>query len=237
MEQSWPDTRIRFFRQTVFAQARFEVGVEIDRLMARARALPPGSLDLEEQVAAIRGSVTTTAEEDYFLARMTYRYLAPTDDAALISLPSGDRKVAEVVLGLTDEEGSRYWVRGPVSPREVARLLQIFQEANLAVTFTADHEFLLALDSKDAVLGGIYYRRLSPDRVHMEKLVVARKHRGKGVAEGLMRELVRRLRARGVRAVDTGYYQPDYMRRFGFRTEPTSGGLVLDLEVEPRFRW
>ncbi len=237
VEQSWADTRTRFFRQTVFSRSRFEVGLELDRLMARARALPPGSLDLQEQVASVRGSVTTDAEEDYFLARMTYRYLAPTDDAALISLPSGDRQVAEVVLGLTDEEGNRFWVRGPVSPREVARLLQIYQEANLQVTFTAEHEFLMALDSKDAVLGGIYYRWLGPDRVHMEKLVVARKHRGKGIAEGLMRELVRRLRARGVQTLDTGFYQPEYMRRFGFRTGPTSGGLVLDVAVEPQFRW
>ncbi len=237
VEQSWPDTRVRFFRRTVFAHPRFEVGQELDRLMARARALPPGSLDLGEQVASFRGSVATNAEEDYFLARMTYRYLSPTDDAALISMPSGDRQVAEVVLGLTDEEGDRFWVRGPVNPREVARLLQIYQEASLAVTFASEHEFLLALDSRGAVLGGVYYRWAAPDRVQMEKMVIARRHRGKGLAEGLMRELVRRLRGRGAKAIDTGFYQPDYMRRFGFRTEPTSGGLVLDLGVEPQFRW
>ncbi len=234
VEQSWPDTRIRFFRQTVFSPARPQVGVELDRLMGLARALPPDSLDLEVQVAAIRGSVATTSEEDYFLARMTYRYLAPTDDATLISLPSGERQVAEVVLGLTDTEGNRFSVRGPVSPREVARLLQIFQEANLEVTLTAEHELLLALDSKDAVVGGVYYKWTSPDHVHMEKVVVARKHRGKGVSDGLMHEFVRRLRARGVRAIDTGYYQPEYMGRFGFRIEPTSGGQVLDFAAEPQ---
>ena len=49
----------------------------LDRLMQRARTLPAGGLDLEEQVAALRGAIAPTAEEDYFLARMTYRYLAP----------------------------------------------------------------------------------------------------------------------------------------------------------------
>ena len=229
VEHVWPDTRIRFFRQTVFAVARPELGAALDRLMHRARTFPTGGLDLEEQVAANRAALKPSAEEDYFLARMTYRYLAPGDDAQLISLPSGDKQVTEVVMGLRDEQGNRYWVRGPATPREVARLLQLFHEANMSVTFTADHEFLLALDAKETVLGGVYYRWVSSDRAHMEKVVVARKHRGFGVADGLMREFFRRLRAHGANAVETGYFQPEYLRRYGFRTDPTSGGLMADL--------
>jgi predicted N-acetyltransferase YhbS len=66
----------------------------------------------------------------------------------------------------------------------------------------------------------------------MEKLVVARRYRGSGVADGLMQEFFRRLRARGVRRLETGYFQPEYLSRYGFRTDPTSGGLVRDLEPE-----
>jgi hypothetical protein len=29
--------------------------------------------------------------------------------------------------------------------------------------------------------------------------------------------------------VETGYFQPEYLARFGFRTDPTSGGLVRDV--------
>jgi long-chain acyl-CoA synthetase len=230
LEPSWPDTRVRFFRQTVFVGARPELGAALDRIMHRARALPAGGLDLEEQVAAVRAAVRPTVEEDYFLARMTYRYLAPTDDVALISMPSGGHYVTEVVVALTDEEGSRFTVRGPVSPREVARLLHMFHESNLQVTFTTEHEFLLCLDAKDTVIGGLFYRQVAADRIHMEKLVIARNHRGKGVSDGLMREFVRRLKARGVKRLETGYFQPEYLRRFAFRTNPTSGGLVRDIE-------
>jgi len=237
LEGDWPDTRLRFFRRTVFGQARPELGEGLDRLMARARALPPGGLDLEEHVAALRASTRPTAEEDYFLARLTYPYLSPSDDVALISLPQGTRRVTEPVLALVDEAGDRYFVRGPASPREVARLLQIFHESQLPVTFTAEHEFLLAVDAGEGVLGGLFTRELAPDRVVLEKLVVARKARGKGVADGLMRELVRRLRSQGVTALETGFFQPDYLKRYGFRTNPASGGLVLDLQAEPLFPW
>ncbi len=232
VEQVWPDTRLRFFRRTVFAAARPELSAALDRLMSRARALPAGGLDLEEQVATLRGAISPTAEEDYFLARMTYRYLAPTDEVALISMPSGGHYVTEVVVALTDAEGSRFTVRGAVSPREVARLLHMFHDANLQVTFTAEHEFLLCFDAKETPIAGLYYRQVSPERVHMEKIVVARKHRGKGVSDGLMHEFFRRLRARGVTRLETGYFQPEVLGRYGFRTDPTSGGLDVDLEPD-----
>jgi long-subunit acyl-CoA synthetase (AMP-forming) len=231
LEQAWPDTRLRFFRRTVFATARLDLGAALDRLMSRARALPAGGLDLEEQIAAVRAAVKPTAREDYFLARMTYRYLSPGDEVALISMPSGGHYVTELVVALTDEGGDRFTVRGPVSPREVARLLHMFHESNLTVNFTTEHEYLLALDAKEAVIGGVYYRRISPERVHMEKVVVTRKHRSKGVSDGLMRDFARRLVAQGVKRLETGYFQPEYLRRFGFRTDPTSGGLVRDLDT------
>jgi GNAT superfamily N-acetyltransferase len=234
LEPTWPDTRIRFFRRTVFAGARPELGDALDRLMGRARSLPAGGLDVEEQVAGIRAAVAPTAQEDYFLARMTYPYLAPTDDVALISMPSGGHYVTEVVVALSDGEGARFTVRGPVSPREVARLLHMFHDANLHVTFTAEHEFLLCLDAKETPIGGLFYRPVGPDRIHLEKLVVARRQRAKGVAEGLVTEFFRRMRARGVLRVETGYFQPEYLRRYGFRTDPDSGGLVRDLDPEPQ---
>jgi long-chain acyl-CoA synthetase len=233
VEASWPDTRVRFFRHTVFAGARPELAAALDMLVQRARTAPAGGdLDLEAQVAPVRGAAHPTAEEDYFLARMTYRYLAPTDEVALITMPAGGHFVTEVVVALTDEAGERFTVRGPVSPREVARLLQLFHESNLQVTFSAEHEFLLCLDPQEAVIGGIYYRQVGPDRVNMEKVTVARRHRGKGVSDGLMRVFLRRLRARGMKRLETGFFQPDYLRRFGFRTDPTSGGLVRDLELD-----
>ena len=178
-------------------------------------------------------AIGPTAEEDWFLARMTYRYLAPTDDVSLISMPAGGQYVTEVVAALADGDGNRITVRGPMSPREVARLLHMFHDANLPVTFTAEHEYLLCLDANDVPIGGLFYRRLDlPDRIHMEKLVVARRYRGGGIADGLMNEFVRRLAARGVRHVETGWFQPETMRRYGFRTDPTSGGLVRDLGPE-----
>jgi hypothetical protein len=229
VEREWPDTRIRFFRRTVFADAREPLGAALDRLMARARSLPYRGLDLREHLANLREAVRPDAREDYFLARMTFRHLRPGDETSLISLERGDHLTAEVVVGLTDEKGERYSVRAARSPREVARLLQLFRESSLEVTFEPEHRHLIAVDSHDVVIGGVFYRQVTPERTHMEKIVVNRKHRGAGVADGIIRELSRRQRARGVRTLETGWFQPEVLARFGFRVDPASGGMVLDL--------
>ncbi len=229
LEQSWPDTRIRFFRRTVFADAREPLAAALDRLMAKARSLPYRGLDLKDHLATLREAVKPDAREDYFLARMTFRHLRPGDEASLISLDAGDHLTAEVVVGMSDSAGERFYVRAPRSPREVARLLQLFLESSLEVTFGPEHRYLVAVDANDFVTGGVFYRHVSPERSHMEKIVVARRVRSRGVSEGIMRELSRRLRARGAKALETGWFQPEVLSRYGFRTDPSSGGLVLDL--------
>jgi hypothetical protein len=229
VERDWPDTRIRFFRRTVFTDAREPLAAALDRLMARARSLPYRGLDLREHLATLREAVRPDAREDYFLARMTFRHLRPGDETSLISLERGDHLTAEVVVVHTDARGERYSVRAARSPREVARLLQLFRESSLEVTFEPEHRHLIAVDSHDAVIGGVFYRQVTPERTHMEKIVVGRRVRGQGVADGIIAELSRRQRARGVQLLETGWFQPEVLARFGFRVDAASGGLVLDL--------
>lgn len=233
VEARYPDTRIRFFRQTVFKEAREQIASELDRLMARTRARRLDSQELGEQIAAIRGSSNPDRDEDYFLARMAFRHLRPSDQASLISLPAGHTKVADVVVTLHDNAGESFRVRGPVSPRDVGSLLGLFHRANLVVSFAPHHEFLLAVDDHDHVIGGLYYRFTSPSQVFLEKIAVAREQRKRGISDGLMREFMKRMRARGVEAVITGYFRPEYLLRFGFRPEARFGGLVRDLGADP----
>ena len=232
-EARYPDTRVRFFRQTVFKEARTEVVSELDRLMAAARVSRMTDDQMSEQVAAARGSMRPTEEEDYFLARMTYRHLRPTDDAAIISMPTGSTRVTDVAVTLHDHEGGRFRVRGPVSPRDVGRLLDLFHKTNLLVSFAPEHEFLLAIDDADLVIGGMFYRRVDDETVYLEKIVVSRRHRKKGISDGLMREFMRRELSRGGKFVETGFFRPEYLLRFGFRTDARSSGLVRDLAAQP----
>jgi long-chain acyl-CoA synthetase len=230
VQKLWPDVRVRFFLETVFAQARPELRDGLERVMALHRALR--DVSLSEQLGALRARVAPTAEEDYFLARMTWRHLTPTDEASLVTLPTGEKRVSEVAVTLSDAEGDRICIRSPISPREVSKLLQVFSDAGSPVVFAAEHEFLLALDAKESVLGGLYYHFSDPETVYMDRVVVARAHRNRGVSDALMGEFKRRLKGRGVKVLETGFLYPEYTMRFGFRTGPRHGGLFVPLDEE-----
>ena len=233
IEAIYPDARVRFFRQTVFNTSPAPLLDELDRLMVHLGQSRPDAGKLVELVAALRARAKPTTDEDWFLARLTYPHLRPGDQASLITLQSGATRLVDVEVALFDADGTRFRVRGPVSPREEARLLTLFHEANLTVTFAPEHEFLLAINDDDQVIGGLFYGGVSKDRAHLEKIVVAHKHRRKGLSDGLMAEFMRRLRSRGVRSVVAGFFRPEYLRRFGFHPEPFFSGLVRDLTTEP----
>ena len=221
VEREWPDTRIRFFRRTVFADARQPLAAALDRLMARARSLPYRGLDLREHLAALREAVRPGRPGG----------LLPGPDD-LPPPPAGRRDLAHLAGarrppdrggggGPHRREGERYSVRAARSPREVARLLQLFRESSLEVTFEPEHRHLIAVDAHDAVIGGVFYRQVTPERTHMEKIVVARKHRGQGVADGIIaRAVPAAARPRGADARD--------------RLVPARGPDALRLPRRPR---
>jgi N-acetylglutamate synthase-like GNAT family acetyltransferase len=102
------------------------------------------------------------------------------------------------------------------------------------VQFGPEHRYLVGINERDQIIGGIYYEiEEDGQRAHLEKIVVAEAYRRKGVADGLMKEFFNRLRAAGVRAVTTGFFRPEYFYAHGFKIEKRYAGLVKSLEDGP----
>jgi GNAT superfamily N-acetyltransferase len=178
-------------------------------------------------------SVQLTDAESYFLARMTYSHLNPAQRVRLELVEEGGEAKAELVEEVRDSSGDALTIRTPASPKEAIRLHHLFEQAGLSVVFRPEHRFLLILDEQDAVAGGLFYRSVEPGTVHMEKIVVGARHRGKGVGERLMESFLQRMRGLGQSRVTTGFFQPHYFYQFGFRLQRGFAGLVMDMEKIP----
>ena len=84
--------------------------------------------------------------------------------------------------------------------------------------FRPEHQYLVAINERDQLIGGIYYEiEESFTAAHLEKIVVSEPYRRKGVADGLMREFFNRLRAAGIETVTTGFFRPQYFYAYGFK--------------------
>jgi uncharacterized protein (DUF58 family) len=134
------------------------------------------------------------------------------------------------LLTLEDAEGSLYNVRHAVSAREVGRLHGLFVAAALPVGFRPEHRFLVALNERGHLLGGLFYElRQDELSAHMDKVVVAESFQGRGVASALIEELCNRLRTAGYRSLTTGFFRPEFFYGLGFSVERRYAGLVRAL--------
>ncbi len=226
-----PEIRVRFFLETVLRDSPAELSAglwEVVRAM-RERQLPADGLI--DAVDALRAQHGRSGDEEYFLARLSYPYLRPDDDAGFVRSHFGGKRQSEIVVTLEDTDGSVFRVRHALNPKEVERLLQLFQGAKLDVRFRTEHRHLVALNERGQIIGGIYYEIDEENRsAHLEKIVVAERYRRKGVAHGLIHEFFNRLRAGGLATVTTGFFRPEYFYGYGFRIEKRYAGLVKSLD-------
>lgn len=237
LAESYPEVRLRFFRETVFRSCAEALGEGLDNAIARIRDRSLPLEDLIHTVDELRAQLEPDPETEYFLARLSYPYLRPEDAARFVRSQQGGRRTSEIVVNLEDHDGNTYRVRHALNPKEVERLHRLFLAAKLEVRFRMEHQYLVAINERLQIIGGIFYE-IDEDGLsaHLEKIVVADAYRRRGVADGLMKEFFNRLRVSGVETVTTGFFRPEYFYRFGFRIEKRYAGLVRSLvgeDVEP----
>lgn len=233
LQASCPEVRARFFRETAFSDASeiLAEGLETLITLLRNGELPPD--ELGSAVADLRAHLSLDADEDYFLARLSYPYLKPEDAAMYVDAAAGGIQHSEMVVTYEDSEGQPYQIRHALSAKEVGRLHRLFLAAKLQVQFRPEHRFLVAVDERGNLLGGLFYEEQPEDQTaHMEKVVVAERFQGRGIAGALIEEVCNRLRSAGYRSLTTGFFRPQFFYRMGFTVERRYAGLFRSLVNE-----
>jgi len=229
-ESRYPGMRIRFFLETIFEHSDKAMQKKLAEIIKISQENNLSHEDRLKLFSEIRNRFELSEYEEFFLSRLSYPHLQPRDSAGWLKV-SGGLQQNDVVVTLEDYDGLRYHVRKPISPKEISRLHKIFLEANLPVVFKPEHRYLIAVSERGYVIGGLFYRALDEQTVHIEKIVVTSKYRRKGISEGLMNEFFNRMRDAKFRFVTTGFFRPEYFYRFGFSIERKYAGLVKDLQA------
>jgi len=226
---SYPETRTRFFLETVLAGAPAPVVAGLQQIVLRLRRGELVGDAVIDAIAEMRAGVVVGPDDDYFVARLSYPHLRPEDAAGFVRAAGAGRPQSEMVVTLEDHDGDLFQVRHALTPKEVGRLHRLFLAAKLDVQFRPEHQYLVAINERGALIGGIYYEFEDDGRsAHLEKIVVAEAYRKKGVADGLIKEFFSRMRAAGAAAVTTGFFRPEYFYAYGFKIEKRYAGLVKE---------
>jgi GNAT superfamily N-acetyltransferase len=230
LQGSYPEARARFFRETVFRNAPPVLSNGLDELIARLRSGDLVQEELSAAVADLRAHLKLGADDDYFLARLSYPYLRPEDEVEYVAAAAGGTRQSEMVVTNEDADGNPYQIRHALSAKEVGRLHRLFMSARLQVQFRPEHRFLVAISDRGNLIGGIFYEE-QPDAqsAHLEKIVVAEGFQRRGIAATLIEELKNRLRTAGHRSLTTGFFRPQFFYSMGFTVERRYAGLFLSL--------
>ena len=227
---AYPESRARFFRETVFRDAAEVLSEGLEDLIERLRSGELVRDELSAAVADLRAHLSLETDDDYFLARLSYPYLRPDDATAFVAAAAGGTQQSEMVVTCEDSEGRPFQIRHALSAKEIGRLHRLFLAAKLRVQFRPEHRFLVAINERGNLLGGLFYEEDPEDHsAHMDKVVVAAGFSGRGVARALMEELCNRLRTAGCRTLTTGFFRPQFFYRMGFSVERRYAGLVRSL--------
>ena len=225
-----PEVRVQLFLATALRDAPAPLTEGLETIIARLRSRELVLDGLSAAVADLRARLDLGPAEDAALARLSFPYLRPGDEATWVAARVGGGATSDLVVTCEDADGESYHIRHALSPKEIGRLHRLFVAANLDVRFRPEHRFLVAVSDRGHLVGGLFYE-LQPDSraAHMDKVVVAEHHARRGIGGALIEELCNRLRAAGCRSLTTGFFRPEFFYRLGFTIERRYAGLVRPL--------
>jgi long-subunit acyl-CoA synthetase (AMP-forming) len=228
LEETHHSTRTVFFLETAFNDSDAPFKKTLKEIAWKQHL---GLISKDETlnlISNLQSQFNLSKKENFFLTRLSYPYLKPTDSATLLKVGS-EEIASNLVVQLPDNDGIPFLIRMPTSPKEISRLHQLFFESNLTVHFRPEHQFLVALSERGFIIGGLFYKRIDDKAVYMDKIVVSNRYRRKGISEGLMNELFNRMRSHHIKYVTTGFFRPEYFYKFSFKIERKYSGLVKNL--------
>ncbi|NNG26367.1 MAG: GNAT family N-acetyltransferase, partial [Ignavibacteriaceae bacterium] len=229
LEEKYPAVRTQFYLGTAFIDSPVEFKNALREIVKKQQDSSIERELIQELISGLHLQFKLSEPEEFFVTRLSFPHLKPTDSAALVTIKSAGGSASNLVVQLLDNDNVPYLIRNPISPKEISRLHQLFFETDLNVHFNPDHQFLVALSERGFIIGGLFFNRVDEQTAHMEKIVVSSRYRRKGISEGLMNELFNRLKGEHFKYVSTGFFRPEYFYRFGFKIEKKYSGLVKDL--------
>ena len=233
LEAQYPEIRLRYFVDTVLSACTESVAEKLAQLIQDLRYRLLGRETLLERLSSLALTTTISEPERFFLTRIGYARIDYSARVQLIELAEREGGRAALMVVKSGKDGRNYTVRPPKTPKEAGKLHRIFVQANLPVHFSQEHRLLLLLNDNNLVLGGLFFRRIDAQVVHLEKIIVDRRYRGLCLGEILLNVFCELAQSEGFAAITTQFFGWRYFKRFGFDLDKRYGGLVKKLRQPP----
>jgi hypothetical protein len=222
--------RYHLYRHTYFRHADPAIAAAFDRITRRRLPETDGTTDEArrlEDLSALQGLLGDPADRAVF-SRMVFPHAQRTQKLELFAL-DGDGERVGVRSRITDDTGTAFTVREPVSPAEVGHLYHLILETSYPIRIAENDRHLVIVDDEDRTVGGLTYRWEEGDTVYVDGIVVARSLTNRGLGGALLEDFCVRTAAQGARLAKTNFFLGGLFSRHGFQVSRQWGGLVRAL--------
>lgn len=225
----YPETRVRFFMMTCFKESDEPLFNEFKSIIKDIRKKVISPWGLQERISNIQLGLDINDEEKFFLARMLFPNVDSADYIELVTTTHGQEARLNLVSQTECKDGKIYRIRPPFVPKEIARFHNLLTESALTVIFTSTHEFLLAFNSRNRLVGGLYWKNMEKGIVHLEWVTIRKKYQKIELSKRMMDDFFKRMMHEKINFITVGFYAQEFFSKHGFKIEKQHGGMVKRL--------
>ena len=222
----YPETRVRYFMMTCLKDSGPDLNKHFQLIIENMRSKKISPWNLNDSIELLIEKPQITENEKFFLARMLYPHINAADFVELVKTKKGESDNLDLVYKTEDSNGNIFSIRPPFQPKEIAKFQAIISKQNLSVTFTVNHEFLLLINDRNNVIGGLYFKYKNNLRVHLEWVVIRKKYQGLKLSKRLMDDFFNRMKQNKINTITVGFYHENFFYKQGFNIDQSYGGLV-----------
>ncbi len=227
--EEYPETRVRFFMMTCFKDAGEKLILSFQNIIKLLRTRKISPFKIHDYVQEMQENIDLTDDHKFFLARMLFPHVSSADYVELVPISIGESEQLNLVFQTEAKNGQIYQIRPPFHPKEIAKFHSLLSEALLASTFTHQHEFLLLFNLRNKLAGGLYWKSITSDRVHLEWVVINEQNQNLSLSQRLLSEYYERMKLQGIKIITVGFYLENFFYKQGFKIDEHYGGLVKKL--------
>ncbi|HQM09305.1 MAG TPA: GNAT family N-acetyltransferase, partial [Polyangiaceae bacterium] len=205
--------RFHLYAQTYFATFGKEVQDTFQRLIQEMARNPGRDATSLIEVSDLQAWLESPEDRAVF-NRAVFPKTQPTQPLEFLAVRHGEQQKVILQTKVFDVDSVPYCVREPLEPSEVGKLYRHYVTAGFHKTISTQDHYLVLLNETEQIVGGLSYRRMDDDVVHLDGIVVSGYLRGRGLNGAMLEDFCARMVNEGTKVIRTHFFvRHFYMQR------------------------
>ena len=160
---------------------------------------------------------------------MLFPHVSAVDYVDLVTTSKGTSEQLNLIFQAQANDEKIYQIRPPLAPKEIAQFHTLLTKSSLTGKFTISHEFLLVFSERNRIVGGLFWKPMESERIHLEWVAIKQKSRGINLSKILLEDFFKRMSHQNIKIITVGFYVEKFFSKHGFKLNKRYGGLVKKL--------